>query len=121
MSKKVGGNVDVVQDRQMEGLSEVNVPKNLSDETKCTPEMHTSFRSLLGSLNWLQSRTQFYVAHRFSTVASASAGPTVGDMRILSKIVRTVRMDPQNCTSTGSRDSSGLWGIQMPHTRTMQT
>ena len=93
--KKVGEKVIVDQGRQIEELSEASIPKNLSDETKCTLEMHTSFRSLLGSLNWLQSRTQFQVAYRFSRVASASAGPTVGDMRALNKIVRSVHMDPQ--------------------------
>ena len=60
--KEVGEKVVVDQDRQIEELSEVNAPKNRSVETTCTPEMHTSFRSLLGSLNWLQSRTQFHVA-----------------------------------------------------------
>ena len=65
---RAGDKVVVDQDRQVDELSEVNIPKNLSDETKCTPEMHISFRSLLGSLNWLQSRTQFHVAYRFSRV-----------------------------------------------------
>ena len=93
--KKVGDKVIVDQDRQIEELSEVSIPKQLNDDTKCTSEQHTSFRSLLGSLNWLQSRTQFHVAYRFSRVASASAGPTIGDMRVVNKVVRSVRMDPQ--------------------------
>jgi hypothetical protein len=93
--KKVGDKVIVDQDRQIEELSEASIPKQLNVDTKCTSEQHTSFRSLLGSLNWLQSQTQFHVAYKFSRVASASAGPTIGDMRVLNKIVRSVRMDPQ--------------------------
>ena len=61
----------------------------------CTASQHTEFRSLLGSLNWLQSRTQFAVCYNFSRAASASAGPKIGDIRSLNKIVRTIRAKPQ--------------------------
>merc|ERR1711978_794324 len=48
---------------------------------------------MLGSLNWLQSRTQFQAAYRFSRCASASAAPTIADVRALNKLVRTVRAE----------------------------
>ena len=40
-------------------LAEVVIPKGLKDEDKCDKDLHTAYRSLLGSTNWLQSRTQF--------------------------------------------------------------
>ena len=59
----------------------------------CTPALHTEYRSVLGSLNWLQSRTQFQSAYRFSLCASASAAPTIGDVRATNKPVRSVRAE----------------------------
>jgi hypothetical protein len=56
--------------------------------------MHTEYRSVLGSLNWLQSRTQFQIAYKFSRAASAASKPTIGDVKALNKIVRTVRAQP---------------------------
>ena len=52
------------------------------------------YRSVLGSLNWLQSRTQFQSAYKFSRCASASAKPTMADVRTLNKVVRQVRGEP---------------------------
>jgi len=66
----------------------------MKDDTPCTPELHAEFRSLLGSINWLQSRTQFHIGYRFSRCASASASPTIGDIRALNKVARTIRARP---------------------------
>ena len=64
------------QDKAVEELSEIQLEKKLNDEADCTPAMHTEYRrSLLGSLNWLQSRTQFQIAYKFSRAASAAAAP----------------------------------------------
>ncbi len=41
-------------------------------------------------INWLQGRTQYQIAYAFSRCASA-ASPTIGDVRALNKIVRTIR------------------------------
>ena len=49
----------VDQEKAIEELSEVTIEKNLPDNLACTPQQHAEFRSLLGSLNWLQSRSQF--------------------------------------------------------------
>ncbi len=89
-----GNTVVVDQDKAVEELSEIEVPKGTSDATPCDAKMHTEFRSVLGSLNWLQSRTQFHICYAFSRAASASASPTIGDVRALNKIVRTVRARP---------------------------
>jgi hypothetical protein len=86
----------VDQAKAIESLTEVKLDdKNLPDNTPCTPQLHTEFRSVLGSLNWLQSRTQYASAYKFSRSASASAAPTLGDCRALNKIVRTIRANPQ--------------------------
>ena len=59
-------------------LEEIVIPKHLKDTDACDKSLHTSYRSLLGSINWLQSRTQFQACYQFSRLASASAAPTVG-------------------------------------------
>ena len=89
------GDVLIVdQDRQVEELSEIKLERGAKDTDTCSPTMHTEYRSVLGGLNWLQSRTQFHVCYRFSRAASAAASPTIGDVRELNKVVRTVRAQP---------------------------
>ena len=89
-----GNTLVVDQEKAVEELSEVQLEKNLPDNTPCTPTLHTEFRSLVRSLNWLQSRTHFQVAYKFSRSASAASSPTIGDIRTLNKVVRTVRAKP---------------------------
>ena len=78
------------------------IDNHLKDGTPCSASQHIEFRSLLGSLNWLQSRTQLAVCYNFSraaaaaaAAAAASAAPEVGDKRGLNKIVRAIRAKPQ--------------------------
>ena len=40
-------------------LTEIVIQKGQKDDEKCDKDMHTAYRSLLGSINRLQSRTQF--------------------------------------------------------------
>ena len=56
--------------------------------------MHTEYRSLLGSINWIQSRTQFPYCYMFSRLESASSSPKVGDLRQLNKLCRQIRAQP---------------------------
>ena len=60
----------------------------------CDSELHTEYRSCLGSINWLQSRTQFQACYRFSRCAAVSASPTIGDVKTLNKLVRSIRTVP---------------------------
>jgi len=61
-------------------LTELVIQKGQEDEEKCDKDMHTAYHSLLGSINWLQSRTQFHQAcYEFSRCASAAASLTVGN------------------------------------------
>ena len=93
------GNCLVVdQDGKVDELTEIKIPKGSSDSQKVTASEHTEYRSVLGGLNWVQSRTQFHIAYRFSRAASAAANPTYGDIRELNKTVRQVRATPVRLT-----------------------
>ena len=65
------------QEKSIETLLEVEIPKGLGDDTLLDKRLHTEYRSLLGSINWIQSRTQFPYCYTFSRLASASASPKV--------------------------------------------
>ena len=56
--------------------------------------MHTRYRSRLGQINWLQSRTQFQCCYKFSRCASRAASPTIGDVKALSKLARQLKSQP---------------------------
>ena len=86
--------LEVDQHKIIDTLAEVTFDKSLKDEEKCNPDLHTEFRSVLGQINWLQSRTQFHIAYAFSRCASASAGPTIADVKALNKVVRRIRAEP---------------------------
>ena len=89
-----GSVLTVDQDKAIEELAEIQTPKGLKDETLCTASQHTEYRSLLGSLNWLQSCTQFHIAYKFRRAAAQAAAPSIGDVRALNKVARTVRAQP---------------------------
>ena len=56
---QLGPSIKVSQERPTEELEEIPVGKNSKEDLHCTPTMHTKYRSLLGQINCLQSRTQF--------------------------------------------------------------
>ena len=86
--------IGVTQRLNAEELEEISIPRGSSDSEGCSKEMHTAFRSLLGSTNCLQSRTQFQACYQFSHCASASASPTIGDCRALNKLCRQIKNEP---------------------------
>ena len=90
---KPGSFIQVDQEKKVEELGEVTVDASLRDNLPCTPDYHKQFRSVLGQINWLQSRTQFQSCYLFSRSASACAGPTYGDLRALNKLVRKIRAE----------------------------
>jgi len=85
--------IQVDQERAVEELSEVQLDTGLRDDLPVTPQLHTQYRSVLGQINWLQSRTQYQACYAFSRCASASASPTIGDCRALNKLVRRIRAE----------------------------
>ena len=54
----------------------------------------TQYKSVLGQIKWLQSRTQYQACYRFTRCASASASPTIADVRALNKLARSIRAEP---------------------------
>ena len=85
--------IQVDQEKKIEELSEVTFDTSLRDAIQCTPDLHRQYRSVLGQINWLQSRTQFQSCYAFSRCASAAAAPTIGDIRALNKLVRRIRAE----------------------------
>ena len=75
-------------------LTEIVIQKGQKDDEKCDKDMHTAYRSLLGSINWLQSRTQFQACYQFSRCASAAASPTIGDCKALNRLCKQIVNDP---------------------------
>ena len=92
--KRLKDTIEVDQFRAIEELVEIEFDKALKDDVACTPALHTSYRSVLGSLNWLQSRTQYQICYRFSRCASAAASPTIADVRAINKLVRSCKSEP---------------------------
>jgi hypothetical protein len=86
--------ISIDQDKNIETLAEVEIPKVHADIDKCDPRLHTEFRSGLGSLNWLQSRTQFQTCFSFSRLASCASGPTIGELKALNKLTKSVKNQP---------------------------
>ena len=85
--------IQVDQETKIEELSEIVFDKQVKDNITCTSDLHTQYRSLLGQINWLQSRTQFQSCYAFSRCASAAAAPTIGDVRALNKLARKIRSE----------------------------
>ena len=98
-TKKKKKYIGVTQKLNVEELEEISIPRGSSDSEGCSKEMHTAFRSLLGSINWLQSRTQFQACYQFSRCASASASPTIGDCQALNKLCRQTKNEPSELRS----------------------
>ena len=73
---QTGPYIEVSQEKAIEELEEILVERNMKEDLQRTPAMHTMYRSLLGQINWLQSRTQFQCCYKFSRCASMAASPT---------------------------------------------
>ena len=91
---QAGSYIRVDQNLAVDELHEVQFDKSLKDDVECTPALHTEYRSVLGSLNYLQSRTQYQACYKFSRCASRQSSPTIADVRQLNKLVRSVKAAP---------------------------
>ena len=92
-------------------FEEIVIPKHLKDGDACDKALHTSYRSLLGSINWLQSRTQFQACYQFSRLASASAAPTVAHCKELNKLCRQIRSETVELRVWPVKGSPRILGI----------
>ena len=84
--KHVGWDVD--QERGIDDLTEVIYDNKLDPDLACDADLHHQFRSGVGAVNWLQSRTQYQACYPFSRCASALAAPTTKDLEELNKLIR---------------------------------
>ena len=103
--------ISIDQKLSVQELEEISIPKHLKDTDLCDKQLHTSYRSLLGSINWLQSRTQFQACYSFSKLASASAAPTIGHCKELNKLCRQIRNDEVEMRVWPVKGSSRIIGI----------
>ena len=69
----------------------MDLDKSKPKEVLLDSTQHTEYRSILGNINWLQSRTQFAACYEFSRCAAKQAQPTIDDARRLNKLVRFIR------------------------------
>ena len=77
---KQGTTVTVHQDLCIEDLHEALIPKGKDTDSLVGFDL-TEYRSVLGKLKWLQSRTQFHISYHFSRCVSASASATILDAK----------------------------------------
>ena len=89
-----GSCIEVGQQKAIDELEEIPVERNTKEDLHCAPAMHTRNGSLLGQINWLQSRTQFQCCYKFSRCASKAASPTIGDVKALNKLARQLKSQP---------------------------
>ena len=89
--EKYGHYISVDQKLSVDAVEEVKIDNSLKDNAQCNPQLHTAYRSVLGQLNWLQSRAQVHLCYKFSRCASAASNPTIGDVREINKVVRTLK------------------------------
>ncbi len=71
------------EERCIEELGEIEFDNKSSRHRLLLTALHSQYRSVLGQVNGLQARTQYQACYRFSRCASASAGPTIADVRAL--------------------------------------
>ena len=86
---QLGPSIEVSQERAIEELEEIPAERNTKEDLHCTPAMHTRYRSLLGQIDCLQSRTQ--CCCKFCRCASKAASPTIGDVKALTKLTRQLK------------------------------
>ena len=107
---KQGATVLVHQDLCIEDLHEALIPKGNDGDALVGADL-TEYRSVLGKLNWLQSRTQFHISYHFSRCASAAASATIMDAKELNKVVRMVKDKPQRLLYAPIKGTPRLMGF----------
>ena len=71
--------IKVSPDKAIDELEEITMERNKKEDLHCTPSI--VYRSLLGQVNPLQSRTLFQSCYTFSRCASMAASPTIGTVK----------------------------------------
>ena len=78
----------LIEDNHIEATRPVSAPmpnKNTmySDPTPLTPKQHNKYRSIVGSLQYFATWTQWHLAHPIARLAQQCASPTLGAQRQL--------------------------------------
>ena len=107
---KQGAAITVHQDLCIEDLHEALIAKGKDTDLLIGPDL-TEYRSVLGKLNSLQSRTHFHINYHFSKCASASASATILDTKELNKVVRLVKDKPQRLLYAPNKGVPTLMGF----------
>ena len=102
-----GPYIEISQNKATDELEEIPVERNTKEDLHCTPSMHTTNRTLLRQINWLQSTTQFQCCYNFSRCASMAGSPTIGDVKALNKLARQIKSQPVKLQ---------YWPLEMPLT-----
>ena len=89
---QLGSCNEVCQQKAFDKLEEIPVERNAKEDLRCTPAMHTRYRSHLGQINCLQSRTQLQCCYKFCRSVSKAASPTIGDVKALNHLARTTQV-----------------------------
>ena len=80
---KSGPSIEVSHERAIEELEKISIERNTKEDPHWTPAMHTTYRSLQGKINWLQSGTQFQWSYKFFRCASKAAYPQLVMWKLL--------------------------------------
>ena len=86
--------IEVSQQKAIDELKDIPVERNTEEDLRCSPAMHTRYRSLLREMKCSQSRTQFQCCCKFSRCASMAASPTIGDVKAFNKLARQLKSLP---------------------------
>ncbi|MFM7850876.1 MAG: hypothetical protein ACKO96_02950, partial [Flammeovirgaceae bacterium] len=86
--------IRIHQEKAIDLLFEAVIPKGIADTEKLEPKLHTEYRSFLGSINWIQSKTQYRYCYSFSRLASCQSSPTSGVLKQINELVRRMRAEP---------------------------
>ena len=94
--------IDISQEKAKEELEEIQAEKN-------TKEDLTMYRSLLGQISLLHSRTQFQCCYKFSRCVLKAASPTIGDVKALSNLERKLKSPSETSVMATHRTVENNW------------
>jgi hypothetical protein len=96
--KTIRGHTGVVEEITVDQIDyiakikSIEVPEDPVRSEKCSSDMHTAFRALVGALLWCVTQSRPDIAFDVSVLTTKSQAPTIGDVmeanRVLKKIKR---------------------------------
>jgi len=83
--------IAIHQREYIEGMELCNVRVNLADEALVDKDEHSSFRMVVGQLQWYQTQTGVEHAFDVNRLARKLSAPTAGDCRAANRLVAKVK------------------------------